>query len=107
MKYFFQVLVFTAASLTVARCDAQPPTATVDTHPNIVLFFIDDLGYTDLGCYGSTFYDTPNIDGLAKRSVRLTDFYAANQVCSPTRAGDQKPRIEKAVLEYRRKHGGQ
>lgn len=54
--------------------------------PNIVLFFIDDLGYADLGCYGSSFHSTPNIDELAKRSVRFTDFYSANPVCSPTRA---------------------
>ncbi len=54
--------------------------------PNVVMFFIDDLGYTDLGCYGSTFYETPNIDQLSKRSVRFTDFYSANPVCSPTRA---------------------
>lgn len=57
-----------------------------DDRPNIVLFFIDDLGYMDLGCYGSSFYETPNIDALAARSVRFTDFYSANPVCSPTRA---------------------
>ena len=57
-----------------------------DDQPNIVMFFIDDLGYMDLGCYGSEFHDTPNIDSLAKRSVRFTDFYSANPVCSPTRA---------------------
>lgn len=56
------------------------------TGPNVLLFLIDDLGYTDLGCYGSTFYRTPNIDALAKRSARFTNFYSANPVCSPTRA---------------------
>ena len=87
MKYLFQVLVFTAASLSVSCCDAQPQIGDQPPElPNIVLFFIDDLGYTDLGCYGSTFYDTPNIDGLAERSVRFTDFYSASPVCSPTRA---------------------
>ena len=54
--------------------------------PNVVLFFIDDLGYMDLGCYGSESYRTPNLDRLAQRSVRFTDFYSANPVCSPTRA---------------------
>jgi arylsulfatase A-like enzyme len=54
--------------------------------PNVVVFFIDDLGYTDLGCYGSTFYETPNVDSLAKHGVRMTSFYSANPVCSPTRA---------------------
>lgn len=54
--------------------------------PNVVFFLVDDLGWADLGCYGSTFYRTPNIDGLANRGVRFTQAYAACPVCSPTRA---------------------
>ncbi|MAE63869.1 MAG: arylsulfatase [Phycisphaeraceae bacterium] len=54
--------------------------------PNVVLFFIDDLGWADLGCYGSTFYSTPHLDALAKSGVRFTDAYSACPVCSPTRA---------------------
>ena len=54
--------------------------------PNIVLFYVDDLGWADVGCYGSTFYDTPNIDALAKSGVRFSDAYAACHVCSPSRA---------------------
>ncbi len=54
--------------------------------PNVVLIVIDDLGQRDLGCYGSTFYQTPNIDKMAKDGLRFTDFYAACPVCSPTRA---------------------
>jgi arylsulfatase A-like enzyme len=54
--------------------------------PNIVFFLVDDLGWTDVGCYGSSFYETPNIDGLAESGVRFTDAYAACHVCSPTRA---------------------
>jgi arylsulfatase A-like enzyme len=54
--------------------------------PNVVLIVIDDLGQRDLGCYGSTFYKTPNIDRLAEEGLRFTDFYAACPVCSPTRA---------------------
>jgi arylsulfatase A len=53
---------------------------------NIILFLIDDLGWRDLGCQGSTFYQTPNIDQLAAEGVRFTDAYAACAVCSPTRA---------------------
>ena len=56
------------------------------TRPNIVLFLIDDLGWKDLGCYGSAYYKTPNIDRLAMEGVRFTDGYAASAVCSPTRA---------------------
>lgn len=57
-----------------------------DRPPNVVLFLIDDLGQRDLGCYGSAFYKTPNIDRLAKDGLKFTDFYAACPVCSPTRA---------------------
>lgn len=54
--------------------------------PNIVFFLVDDLGWTDVGCYGSSFYETPNIDRLAEEGVRFTSAYAACHVCSPTRA---------------------
>jgi arylsulfatase A len=54
--------------------------------PNILFLLVDDMGWRDLGCYGSNFYETPNIDRLASQSVRFTDAYAACPVCSPTRA---------------------
>ncbi len=54
--------------------------------PNVLFILIDDLGWKDLGCYGSTYYRTPNIDRLAEQGVRFTDAYAACAVCSPTRA---------------------
>ena len=60
--------------------------AAEPTRMNIVLFLIDDLGWMDLGCQGSTFYKTPNIDCLAQEGARFTDAYAACAVCSPTRA---------------------
>jgi len=54
--------------------------------PNILFFLIDDLGWRDLGCYGSSFYETPNLDRLAAQGLRFTDAYASCPVCSPTRA---------------------
>ena len=54
--------------------------------PNIVFILADDLGQRDLGCYGSSFYETPNLDRLAAEGARFTDAYAACPVCSPTRA---------------------
>ncbi|MGI6380085.1 MAG: sulfatase [Anaerolineae bacterium] len=54
--------------------------------PNILLILIDDLGWRDLTCYGSTFYETPNLDRLGQQGMRFTDAYAACPVCSPTRA---------------------
>jgi len=53
---------------------------------NIVVILADDLGWSDLGCYGSTFYETPHLDQMARDGVRFTDAYAACPVCSPTRA---------------------
>lgn len=55
--------------------------------PNVVLIMADDLGYGDLSCYGSTQCDTPQLDRLAARGMRFTDFHSSGTVCSPTRAG--------------------
>lgn len=54
--------------------------------PNIVFILTDDLGWRDLSCYGSTFYETPNLDRLAAGGMMFTDAYASAPVCSPTRA---------------------
>jgi len=59
---------------------AQPP-----RKPNLVILFADDLGYGDIGCYGSPDVPTPHIDGLAKQGVRFTDGYVSASVCSPSR----------------------
>lgn len=60
--------------------------ATSLKRPNIVMFLIDDMGWGDLGCYGDTFHETPNIDGLAQEGLRFTNAYAGAPVCSPSRA---------------------
>jgi len=54
--------------------------------PNLVFILMDDMGWADLGCQGSDFYETPNLDRLRAEGVRFTDAYAACPVCSPTRA---------------------
>ena len=56
------------------------------TAPNVVFILVDDLGWVDVGCYGSKYYETPNIDRLSREGMRFTDGYAACAVCSPTRA---------------------
>lgn len=65
--------------------------------PNVVLINCDDLGYGDLGCYGSTSNETPVLDRMAAEGLRFTDFYMASPVCSPSRAalltGCYPPRI--------------
>ena len=55
--------------------------------PNIILIFVDDLGYGDLGCYGNEVISTPNIDRLAAEGQRWTSFYASGSTCVPSRTG--------------------
>ena len=54
--------------------------------PNIVFIYTDDMGYGDLGCYGARALRTPNLDRMAAEGLRLTDFYSASPVCTPSRA---------------------
>ncbi|TWT42890.1 sulfatase [Botrimarina hoheduenensis] len=70
-----------------AVCLLLGPLATGAESPrNVVLIVADDLGWSDLGCYGSTFYETPALDKLASEGMRFTDAYASAPVCSPSRA---------------------
>ncbi|MCC6493378.1 MAG: sulfatase [Pirellulales bacterium] len=80
----------------VITCLASSPTprASASGHapqrpPNFVFILADDLGWRDLGCYGSTFYETPHLDALAASGMRFTCAYAACPVCSPTRSSIQ------------------
>ena len=63
-----------------------PRVSSASERTNVVFFLVDDLGWTDLGCFGSSFYDTPHVDGLARSGMKFTNAYAACPVCSPTRA---------------------
>src|SRR5687768_5170040 len=76
----FPLLAFASVLFIAALTAADPK------RPNIVFILADDLGQRDLGAYGSTFYETPNIDRLARAGARFTHAYAACPVCSPTRA---------------------
>ncbi|MDR2497747.1 MAG: sulfatase [Tannerellaceae bacterium] len=80
MKTAKQILLATGALLGASFAGAQ-------TSPNIVLFFIDDLGYGDLGVTGATGYSTPNIDRLAREGMFFSQFYCAQAVSSASRAG--------------------
>ena len=73
-------------AILLANSMASLHSGVSETKPNIVFILADDLGWADLGCYGSTFYETPNLDKLASQGMRFTDAYAACSVCSPTRA---------------------
>lgn len=69
-----------AAGLAGARA-AEPP-----AKPNVVLILADDFGWTDLACFGSDLYETPNLDRLAREGMKFTQNYSACCVCSPSRA---------------------
>jgi len=71
------------APLTALQAADTPKPAST---PNILFILADDLGWTDGGCFGSTFYETPHIDRLATQGMRFTDSYSACTVCSPSRA---------------------
>lgn len=62
------------------------PKVKAATKPNIIVFYVDDMGWTDLACYGSLFYESPNLDAFKQQSVKFTSAYAACPVCSPSRA---------------------
>ena len=55
--------------------------------PNVIVIFVDDQGYYDLGCYGATEVETPRIDAMAGEGILFEDYYAAAPICSPSRAG--------------------
>ncbi len=57
-----------------------------DARPNVLFILVDDLGWTDIGAFGSSFYETPHIDALTAKGMKFTNAYAACPVCSPTRA---------------------
>lgn len=76
-------------SVILAVLIALAPCMCFARQPNIVLVLIDDMGWPHLGCYGATYYESPQIDAVAAGGCRFTNFYAAGAVCSPTRASIQ------------------
>ncbi len=84
MKYIFQSLAGLVALGLIPGCQKKADATT----PNVVLIFMDDMGYGDLTCYGApSGYRTPNIDRLAANGLRFTQFYSAQAVCTASRAG--------------------
>ena len=78
-------LIFTAAAISGSAICA-PSDAPTPAKPNILFILVDDYGIKDVGIEGSSFYETPNIDALARSGMRFTQGYAACSVCSPSRA---------------------
>ena len=84
-KHFFAI-VLAVATMCMQGCQSKVSSTQENNLPNIVLIFIDDMGYADVGCFGATDYQTPNIDGLANEGIRFTSFYVSQAVCSASRA---------------------
>ena len=76
------VLAMVVGMLAASGAEEAPA-----TKPNIVLVYADDMGYSDLACYGGDLTRTPNIDRMAREGVRLTRYYSASPICSPSRCG--------------------
>ena len=82
MKFFYYHLVaLIAGGFLMSYCSSKQMVP-----PNFVFILADDLGYSQVGCFGTSYYQTPNIDRLAKKGIKFTNAYAACAVCSPTRA---------------------
>lgn len=81
-RQFLTGLAALGASATLGRATS----ASEQRRPNVIVFIVDDLGWMDTTTYGSRYYETPNVERLAKRSVRFTDAYSAAPLCSATRA---------------------
>lgn len=82
-RQFLQQVTLGTATLVNGPVWAEP---IAPQRPNVLFILADDLGWTDLGCFGSSFYETPHLDALAADGVRFNQAYAACPVCSPTRA---------------------
>jgi len=79
----FSILVL----LLFAGCNRETAQRADDQKPNVVVIFIDDEGYGDVGCFGATGYETPHLDQMAANGMKFTNFYSAQPVCSASRAG--------------------
>src|ERR1039458_8830040 len=87
------ILRFVVCALLAWMPSAFAALTRSGVRPNIVFILIDDMGWTDGGCFGSKYYRTPSLDTLAAAGMRFTQAYAACAVCSPTRAAIDRPSV--------------
>jgi arylsulfatase A-like enzyme len=101
-RWYWTVIALGISALPTSSPGAAPGARTPESaQPVVVLIVLDDLGYGDLGCFGCVDVRTPHIDSLARKGVRLTDFYANGPVCTPTRAALMTGRYQQRVgLEW-------
>ncbi len=85
-------------------CRSRPKRGSVDK-PNFIVIFCDDLGYGDLGCFGSKVHRTPNLDQMAGEGMKFTSFYVTSSVCTPSRASLMTGCYPKRVDMHEDSHG--
>ena len=94
-REFLKKTAAVAVASTLLGCQTPLWKKRPQSKPNIVVLFTDDLGYGDLACYGHPTIKTPNIDKMARQGMKLTQFYSASSVCSPSRAALLTGRLPK------------
>lgn len=97
-----------AAATVALGCLGQTLAAAPAARPNVVFILVDDLGRADMSCEGSAFYETPNVDRIARAGMRFSNGYSACQVCSPSRASIQTGRYPARlhITDYIAARGG-
>ena len=86
MKKYQHIITIIVSLLLISLTSCNKTEAPKEQPPNVVIIFTDDQGYEDLGCFGSPDIRTPHLDQMAQEGIMLTDFYAAQAVCSASRA---------------------
>ena len=80
-------MIYLSCALLLVLLSSLSLSSAAVPRPNVIVILTDDQGSIDAGCYGAKDLVTPNIDRLAERGIRFTQFYSAAPVCSPSRAG--------------------
>ncbi len=101
-RRFIKSLAVGAAVTTLSACR---PTPQRSDKPNFIIIFCDDLGYGDLGCFGSKLHHTPNLDRMAEQGTMFTSFYVTSSVCTPSRASLMTGCYPKRVDMHQDSHG--
>ena len=84
IRFLFLAVAFTLAFSSCTHKKSTDESAKTPK-PNIIIVYVDDLGYGDVGCYGATGVETPNIDKLAAGGVKFTDAHCPSSTCTPSR----------------------
>lgn len=83
LRFAATTLAAAAMPRTLLKADSQVKKTDM---PNFIIIFCDDLGYGDIGCFGSKKHNTPNLDRMAEEGIRFTSFYVTSGVCTPSRS---------------------